>query len=326
MRHFAACLLGAVMMFAANSAYAACTPTGFQGMTAALVNPASTVSGPVDATGCNIGVYFSTGEGLVENAEVFGALNFGVLVNGDASNVSVDVIDSRIRNIGDVPFNGNQRGIGIYYRAFYSTGTATGRISGNKIELYQKGGIVANGQGTDVQVMENTVTGFGPVAFIAQNGIQIGYGAAASVMKNTVTGHSYTGSSTVSGGIIVVGGPGYGTCPDGNACPYTVGTKIFQNQVHDNDVGVFLTNLAADYSAPATATNIKVVNNVISNNAVTNGYVYQAGISDVGDNDKLINNTISGDGYNPSANPSVYTVMIDADVSFTNRPKVHANK
>lgn len=101
------------------------------------------------------------------------------------------------------------------------------------------------------------------------------------------------------------------------------------NIVINNDVGIFLTNLAADFSAPLSATNIKAVNNAISNDALNNnygGFGYQAGVSDVGNNDKIINNTISGDGYNPSAFPTAYVVEIDADVSFTNRPKVHANR
>ena len=170
------------------------------------------VTGTVDATGCDIGVYFN-GEGRVDNADIYGALWYGVMVHGDATNASVDITDSSIHDIGDNPLNGNQRGIGIYYRAFFSAGTATGRISGNTIAQYQKGGIVANGPGTDVQVQDNTVTG-----------------------------------------------------------PRRVR------------------------------------------------------ISDVGNNDKMTGNRVSGAGYDPEMNPGAYTVFIDADVSFTNRPKVHGNK
>lgn len=318
-----------LMTVASAEAGMACTPTGFQGMTAALVNPTGTVTGTVNAAGCNIGVYYSTGEGRVQDADISGALNFGILVNGDAANVAVDVLNSHVHHIGDSPFNGNQRGVAVAYRAFHSAGTASGRVSGNVLELYQKGGLVANGQGVDVQVIENTVTGLGAVPFIAQNGIQVGYGASASIMKNVVSGHSYTGTSTVSTGVLVVGGPGYGTCPDASPCAYTIGTKVTQNQVHNNDVGIFLSNYAADFSAPGSATNIKVVNNTISNAGLTNnygGFGYQAGIADVGNNDKLIANTISGTGYDAAANPGAYVVKIDADPSFTNKPKVHANK
>ena len=325
-------LAGAVLTLClfAGRADAACSPTGYAGLTAALVNPSGAVSGVVNATGCDIGVYFNQGTGQVKNAVVFGALWYGVFVHGDVNDVSVDVLDSQISDIGDTPFNGNQRGVAVYYRAFFPAGgTATGRIAGNAIWDHQKGGIVTNGPGTNVEITGNTVTGFGPVSFIAQNGIQVGYGASASVMRNTVTGHSYTGTSTVSGGIIVVGGPGYGTCPDGHPCPYTTGTRIVQNTVRDNNIGVFLTNLATfTGDPPPSQTNVKAVNNVISSAALQNtygGFGYQAGIADTGNNDKLVANEISGAGYDSASYPWAYVVAIDADASFTTRAKVHAN-
>lgn len=305
----------------------ACTATG-SGLTAALVNPADTVSGAVNAAGCDVGVYYdaSGAGGSVDRAEIFGALRYGVFVNGDGGPVSVDVLDSWIHDIGDSPMNGNQRGVAIYYRAFVLGGGAAGKISGNRIERYQKGGIVVNGIGSHAIVSNNIVDGLGPVGFIAQNGIQFGYGSSGSAMKNTVTGNQYTGSSAVSGGILVVGGAGYGNCPDanGNPCPYTTGIQIVQNKIANNDVGVFLTNLDAGWNPPATATNIKAVNNTVSNSAVSNSYCYQAGVSDVGNNDKIIGNSVSGAGYNDVM--TCYAVAIDADVSFTNRPKIHANK
>ena len=42
---------------------------------------------------------------------------------------------------------------------------------------------------------------------------------------------------------------------------------------------------------------MKVVNNNISNDEFTNHYPYQAGVSVAGNNDRIINNTISGLGY-----------------------------
>jgi Right handed beta helix region len=309
----------------------ACDATGFNGLTAALVNPTYTVSGAVNATGCNMGVYFDHGDGDVENAEIYGSNYYGVFVNGDTNTVSVNISESEIHDIGETPLNGSQHGVAIYYRAYFLGGSASGKISGNTIYHYQKGGIVTNGQGTSVVVTDNTVTGEGPVSYIAQNGIQVGYGASASVMRNTVTGNSYTGTSTASGGIIVVGGMGYLTCPDGNSCPYTVGTRIVGNTVRNNDIGIWLSNLMTgnpDYLSPTSATNVKAVNNIISSAGLYNmygGFGYQAGVADQGNNDKIINNSISGSGYDPNANPSAYTVPIDADTSFTNRPKVHAN-
>lgn len=314
---------------AARAAAATCVPSGYGTLTAALVNP-GVVTGTVDATGCDIGVYFNSGTGKVDGAAIFGARWFGVAVNGDVNKVTVDIVDSHIFNIGSVPFDGGQWGVAVYYRAYFVNGGSTsGRIAGNTIEQYQKAGIVTNGPRTNVQIRDNIVTGLGPVAFIAQNGIQVGYGATAVVMRNTVSNHSYTGYSTVAGGITIVGGAGYGGCPDGNPCRYTANTQIVQNTVTNNDIGIFLTNYAADFSAPATATNIKAVNNVVSNDSFTNGYYgvgYQAGISDVGNNDKIIANQISGSGYDPVLNPFAWAFFIDADQSFTNRPKVHANR
>src|SRR5215217_8694101 len=201
---------GSVLAFGSSvkqAEAATCTPTGFNGLTAALVNPSGTVTGTVDATGCNIGVYYSTGKGTVKRATIFGATHYGVAVNGDTGSVSVDVLDSTIHHIGDNPLSGNQYGVGVYYRGF-GAGKASGKVSGNTIYKYQKGGIVANGQGTTANISDNTVTGEGHITFIAQNGIQVGYGADASVMRNTVSGNSYIGipgDGSASGGILVVG-------------------------------------------------------------------------------------------------------------------------
>jgi len=314
----------AMITFSASPALA-CTQTGFFrdaiNMTAALINPVDTVSGTVDATGCNIAVYYDSNGlgGTVKAADIFGSNYFGVLVNGDAGPVSVDVLNSTIHDIGESPLNGSQHGVAVYYRAFFLGGGATGKINGNTIERYQKGGIVVNGVGSNAVVSNNIVHGLAPVNFIAQNGVQFGFGSSGSAMKNTVTGNQYTGSSTASGGILVVGGPGYGTCPDGGPCLYTTGIQIVQNIVTNNDVGVWLSNIDESGNAPVDQTNEKVVNNTISNNTCVNQY--QAGVSDQGNNDKIINNRISGIGY---ATPC--GVAVDADVSFTNRPKVHANK
>jgi hypothetical protein len=326
-------VLSVVATGSRTRAAATCQTTGFFrdsiNMTAALINP-SAVSGPVDATGCNIGVYYGPGAGgTIKNAEIFGANYFGVVANGDAGEVTLNVYNSNIHDIGENPHNGAQHGVGIYVRAFFPTGGVTAWIVGNTISGYQKGGIVANGTGTQATISDNTVTGDGHVNFIAMNGIQVGYGASAAVMRNRVSGNSFIGfpgDGSSSGGIIVVGGAGYGTCPDGNDCPYTVNAKVTDNVLTNNDVGVYFSNLAADFSAPTTATNNKAVNNTITDDQCYNTS-YQTGVSDVGNNDKMIANKISGPGYvgcvtiyNPTG------AAVDADASFTNRPKVHANK
>jgi hypothetical protein len=286
------------------AAAAGCTPTGFFrdgiNMTAAQIG--GHVTSSINATGCNIGVYYdNTTSGNVKGATIFGANYFGVVVNGDVGKVSVNVTDSAIHDIGETPLNGDQHGVAIYYRAL-GTGTARGTISDNRITNYQKGGITASGN-VSVTIANNTVTGQGPVIYIAQNGIELAYGAHATVTENTVTGNAYTGAGGVSsGGILVVGGPCY-LLPGGQPAPYTVGLSITRNTLRNNDVGVFLFNADAQCISTTTRTNNSVTSNEISNRAVTNttGYSptcgYQAGISDVGFRDLIVDNEISGVGY-----------------------------
>jgi hypothetical protein len=325
-------LLGSLLTLSLNAH--ACTQTGFYrdsiNMTAAVINPTTTVTGQVDATGCNIGVCIDSVDATIDTAEIFGANYFGVVVNGDVGSPSASITNSKIHDIGETPLNGTQHGVGIYFRSFFLTGSASGTISNDTFTNYQKGGIVANGQGVNVAITDNVVTGQGPVVYIAQNGIQVGYGASASVMRNTVTGNAYSGTNNASsGGVLVVGGPAYGTCPDGNPCPYTVNTRVIQNTATGNDVGVWLSNADASSNPPtSSATNIKVVNNVLSDALVTNVSgcspgTYQAGVSDEGNNDKIVTNSISGFGYANSNALGCGTFSIDTTV--TARAKVHAN-
>jgi hypothetical protein len=121
------------------------------------------------------------------------------------------------------------------------------------------------------------------------------------VTGNTVTGNAYTGANLASSaGILVVGGEYFGT-----GLADTVGLTITKNTLTGNDVGVFIFNGDAACDASPTATNNAVKLNTVSNDAVTNttGYSatcgYQAGISDNGKKDLIVNNKVSGVGYTP---------------------------
>ena len=82
--------------------------------------------------------------------------------------------NSHVHNIGDLPFNGAQHGLAIYFATVdtgnastqptCTTGSTTGTISGNTVDSYQKGGIIAACTGTNVEITNNTVIGAGPVA------------------------------------------------------------------------------------------------------------------------------------------------------------------
>ena len=115
---FVAVVSLAVMGVFLGSAQAACTPTGFYrdniNLTAALINPTATVQGDLDATGCNIGVYYNATSSTaykVHEAFVHGANYFGVVNDG----VVVDVTNSTIYDIGENPLNGDQHGVAVYF-------------------------------------------------------------------------------------------------------------------------------------------------------------------------------------------------------------------
>ena len=312
------CALGLIMC--APVAEAACTPTGFirdsLNLTAAMINPHGTVSGDVDATGCNIGIYYSSGHGKVTLANVHGANYYGIVNNG----ADVDITVSNISDIGEKPFNGTQHGVGIYF-AFGAT--SRGDIKGNIVSNYQKGGIVVNGNSGTTDIERNTVIGLGPVNFIAQNGIQAGFGANTNIKGNFVSGNSYTGANlAASGGILVVGGPCYG----GNA---TVNTDVDNNIGLNNDVGVWFTNLDASCNPLSTPTKNTADGNVLVNNELNNTtgnsptQGYQAGIADQGDFDTIKNNSTCGPGYTPPGNATIATFAIDT--SATNNPRLQHN-
>jgi hypothetical protein len=125
-----------------------------------------------------------------------------VLVNGAAVNVT----SSSVHAIGEMPLNGSQHGNAIVY-----LNGASGIIRGNHVYSYQKNGITVSGVNasgtpgslaTSASVLSNIVTGEGHVSYIAQNGIQISYGASGIVTGNTVSGNWYTGPTNTACGLL----------------------------------------------------------------------------------------------------------------------------
>ena len=95
-----------------------------------------------------------------------------------------------IVNISDSPLDGVQRGVALYaYNEDGSPRMLT--VTNNTITGYQKNGMALSGTGLTVDVEDNTVTGAGPTTQIAQNGIQVSYGAGGTINNNIVSGDSF---------------------------------------------------------------------------------------------------------------------------------------
>ena len=80
-------------------------------------------------------------------------------------------------------------------------------IEGNTVWNYNKNGIDVRGN-VNATILGNTVTGSGPVDYIAQNGIVVlGADTVAQVGGNKVSGNYYTGpADTYATGILVIDG------------------------------------------------------------------------------------------------------------------------
>lgn len=206
-----------------------CTPTTFERdgrpLTAAVIGTSVPISRAiVDATGCDIGIYYGPGTtGSVDQSSIAGASYFGVVNDGGA----VDVTRSSVSNIGDRPFSGAQHGNAIFYTTEHvqnvPTGSASGSISGNSVSLYQKGGIIVRGLNASANILNNTVTGLGAVDFIAQNGIQVSFGGSAVVRENDVSDNNFTPPGTTSCGILLFD---------------AAGAKVQQNTYEDNETNL----------------------------------------------------------------------------------------
>ena len=283
-------------------------------LTARLVNPAGTVKGKVDATGCSVGVYYGKGNGKVRDADVFGATYFGVLVDGNGNTVSVDVSDSRIHDIGDTPITSLRHGEGIAYRGF--GGTATGTVRENRVWNFQEAGINFTGPGTTATARENRVIGRGPEDVISQNGIQVIFGAHGTVVGNAISDLQFTGPNT-GNGVLVVGGPTYGQ-------PYTRDARIEANAIWSADVGIVVFELDPDWNPPTEPTNNVIAHNVVRNTVLSNvagwdgdSVGYQAGISVDTNGDRVSGNLIVGRGYDQEyCGEAAMCFPIDTDVSI----------
>jgi len=106
-----------------------------------------------------------------------------------------------ITHVRENPFSGAQHGIGLY--AFNNTGGPyVLSVSNVAVADIQKAGIVLGGAGLTSTVTGCSVTGQGPTAVTAQNGIQIGFGAIGTVTGCTISGIAYTGGQWGASGIL----------------------------------------------------------------------------------------------------------------------------
>ncbi|WP_267145160.1 right-handed parallel beta-helix repeat-containing protein [Myxococcus qinghaiensis] len=226
----------------------------------------------------------------------------GILFEG----ASGSIVDSAVLDVNQKAGEGGcQEGVGIEVRnALSAESVAKVEVLRNRVERYQKAGIVGTGK-VELSLEDNRVDGGGPVPFIARNGIQLSDGATGRVVGNTVKGNAYTGDTATGSGILIAGGPYYGMalCQD---------VVIFENTLEDNDVGINLSQGVANGGPLPAPTRLQVTRNRVTHaGPVTNGYPYQAGISDLGGANLISQNRVDGPGYARDTQPGA---TFDVDV------------
>jgi len=83
-------------------------------------------------------------------------------------------------------------GNGIYLSSLGQTVTI--EVKDCIISDYLKNGITANYDGLTVNIHDNTIIGMSPTDSIAQNGIQIGFGATGKIINNNISDNVWTGT------------------------------------------------------------------------------------------------------------------------------------
>ena len=90
-------------------------------------------------------------------------------------------------------------GLGIFVQSAGPSTPADVTIRNSPVYGYQKNGITANETGTTIRIRGNSVVGAGPVG-VAQNGIQVGFGATGLVENNTVADDVFNGDPAAGTG------------------------------------------------------------------------------------------------------------------------------
>jgi hypothetical protein len=164
-----------------------------------------------------------------------------------AGNTSGSILSNTVENV--TPSNvGCGSGLGIFVQSGPSgTATASLKIQKNHVSGYGKNGITCSDLGTNCTISSNVVSTTS-TAQLAQNGIQIGFGAVGSVKANSVSGNDWTAyagdtnpqpQSDYGAGILL-----YGAGINASGIT-TVSIPVASNTLTDNQIGVEVVDSAS---------------------------------------------------------------------------------
>ncbi len=197
-------------------------------------------------------------------------------VGVDFQNSSGTLTSSRVTNI-ELPYwlFGCQAGLAVYaYNGYFLTGTVPTpavavTVSSTTISAFDKDGIACDDPGETCTLSGDTVTGLGPNASIAQNGIQVAWGALATVHGDHVASSGTYDAPTYGCGVgdqdnyaNCFGNEGAGILLYGSAS----GSVVSGNVLSRNEVGVYYADDGTFDGGTATTT--------ITGNSITSSNAY----------------------------------------------------
>jgi hypothetical protein len=184
--------------------------------------------------------------------------------------------------------NGCQSGTGIFVQSG-NGGVSKVEIDHCTVHDFQKNGITADEKGTIAVIRRNVVTGIGPTTGAAQNGVQIGFGAAGSIVENVVTNNAWAPCTAIS------------TCTavaTNILVTQSDGVEVSSNTAGISQVNIFVdgNNAAIDHNetfATSVFDGIRVQGNqsLVRQNRVLNGA--ESGIFLSGNNNVVTDNVIT---------------------------------
>jgi hypothetical protein len=211
------------------------------------------------------------------------------LIGISFQNASGELARIAVRNFKlAASLNGCQSGTGIFVQSG-NGGVSKVEIDHCTVHDFQKNGITADEIGTVTVIRRNVVTGSGSTAGAAQNGVQIGFGAAGSILDNVVTNNVWAPCTAIA------------TCT--NVATNILVTQSDGVEVSGNTAGISQVNIFVDGNNAAIDRNDTFATSVfdgiraqgdqsrIHDNHVLNGA--ESGIFISGNNNVVTDNVIT---------------------------------
>jgi len=195
---------------------------------------------------CTTGAVSMTGitvEALVPLSSCQYGLNAIFVAGGATLKSTSQTIDGASTTLNSA--KGCQHGIAVRVGSASKSETGHAKIKGATISGYEKNGPTVSGPSSTMSISSSTITGEGPSPYIAQNGIQIGFGGQGNVKTTSVSGNECEVASCGATGEQASGVLYFQAAP---------GNKLSGSTIKENDLGVYYASGSATVPASPDVT------------------------------------------------------------------------